>query len=290
MSRNPQKIFVVAALLIVSTLSGCKTKFEKLRTSNNIGLKYQEAVKYYDNKKFSKALILFDDLNQRYRGQAEAEDLLFYLAYSNYRLRDYSTARYHFGQFASSYPYSNRAEEARFMAAYCYYQEAPRYSLDQDYTLRALESLQLFINLYPESNRVEEAENLIAELRNRLEFKAYQNAKLYLDMGLMDDYRAAVIAFETALRDYPDSQYAEEIEFLQIKAQYLYGINSTFRRQEERLGEVLDLYERFVVNYPQSKFSKDALGFKNDALSGIETAKKKIKQMDDALAQATSNN
>lgn len=290
MSRNPQKIFVVAALLIVSTLSGCKTKFEKLRTSNNIGLKYQEAVKYYDNKKFSKALILFDDLNQRYRGQAEAEDLLFYLAYSNYRLRDYSTARYHFGQFASSYPYSNRAEEARFMAAYCYYQEAPRYSLDQDYTLRALESLQLFINLYPESNRVEEAENLIAELRNRLEFKAYQNAKLYLDMGLMDDYRAAVIAFETALRDYPDSQYAEEIEFLQIKAQYLYGINSTFRRQEERLGEVLDLYERFVVNYPQSKFSKDALGFKNHALSGIETAKKKIKQMDDALAQATSNN
>jgi len=290
MSKNLQKLFVVLALLIASTLSSCKSNFEKLRTSNNIGLKYQEAIKYYENKKYSKALVLFDDLNQRYRGQAEAEDLLFYLAYTNYRLKDYTTARYHFGQFASSYPYSPRAEEARFMAAYCYYEEAPRYSLDQEYTLRALESLQLFLNLYPESTRVEEAEKLIEDLRDRLEYKAFQNAKLYLDMGLMDDYRAAVIAFESALRDYPDSKYSEEMEFLQMKAQYLYGSNSTFRRQEERFNEVLDMYSRFSVNYPESKFLKEATEIKNDAERGIESAKKRIKEMDEALAEAASRN
>src|SRR5690606_34098877 len=126
------------------------------------------------------------------------------------------SARYHFQDFVEYYANSPRAEECRFMAAYCFYLEAPRASLDQEYTYRAIESLQLFLNIYPESERAEEASNLIQELRDRLVAKAFANAKLYLDMGLMDDYRAAVIAFDNALRDYPDTKYAEEMEFLSV--------------------------------------------------------------------------
>lgn len=289
MRTNMRHILMFAGLLVLSTAVGCKSKFEKLRTSSNIALKYQEAIKYYENKKYSKAQVLFEDLSQRFRGQAEAEDLTFYSAYTSYRLKDYTTARYHFGQFASNYPNSARAEEARYMSAYCYYLESPRYSLDQEYTFRAIEALQLFINLYPESERVQVAEGHIAELRDRLEKKAFLNAKLYLDMGLMDDYRAAVVAFDSALRDYPDSKYAEEMEFLSIKAQYLYGINSTVRRQQERLEEALDLYTRFNANYPESKFMAEAAELKNQAESKIEDAKKKMKEYEEAVANSERN-
>lgn len=270
--------WAILCMVFVLFAGGCKSRFEKIRTSNNIAQKYQEAIKYYDNKKYSKALVLFDDLANRYRGQSEAEDLYYYIAYTNYRLRDYTSARYAFNEFVRSYSFSPRTEECRFMAAYCYYLEAPRYSLDQEYTYRAIESLQLFINLYPDSERAEESAELIQELRDRLEEKAFTNAKLYLDMGLMDDYRAAVIAFDNALRDFPDTKYAEEMEFLSIKAQYLYANNSTIRRQEERFGEAIDLYNRFVSAYPESKFLREAESFKRDAERGIREAQQKMAQ------------
>src|SRR5690606_22215769 len=95
---NRRVVAWMAGVLLVVMVSGCKSKFEKLRLSNNIAQKYQEAVKYYNNEKYSKALILFEDLIQRYRGQAEAEDLYYYIAYANYYLRDYTAARYHFRQ------------------------------------------------------------------------------------------------------------------------------------------------------------------------------------------------
>ncbi|WP_257667377.1 outer membrane protein assembly factor BamD [Parapedobacter tibetensis] len=267
-----------AGIFLVVMVVGCKSKFEKLRASNNIAQKYQEAIKYYNNKKFSKAVILFDELMVKYRGQAEAEDLYYYTAYTNYRLRDFTSARYHFKQFTDTYPNSARTEECRFMGAYCYYLESPKSELDQEYTYRAIEALQLFINLYPSSERAEEASELIQQLRDKLEAKAFANARLYLDMGLQDDYRAAVIAFDNVLRDFPDTKYAEEMEFLSIKAQYLYAEQSSPRRQEERFGEVVDLYEGFVSAHPESKFRKDAEQLKQGAEKGAEQAKKRMAQ------------
>src|SRR5690606_30270620 len=231
------------------------------------------AIKYYNNKRYSKAQILFEDLMQRYRGQAEAEDLYYYMAYTNYYLRDYTAARYHFKQFTDTYPNSARTEECRYMGAYCYYLESPKATLDQEYTYRAIEALQLFINLYPSSERAKEAGALIDDLRDKLEIKAFTNAKLYLDMGLQDDYRAAVIAFDNVLRDFPDTKYAEEMEFLSIKAQFLYANQSSLRRQEERFGEVLELYNRFIASYPESRFRKEADNFQQDAEERIAEAK-----------------
>ncbi len=278
MFKNRGLMVVATMLMLVAFLAGCKSRFEKLRVSNDTARKYQEAVKYYNNKKYSKALILFDDLLQRYRGMSEAEDLTYYHAYTNYRLRDYTTARYQFMQFTDTYPASSRAEECRFMGAYCYYLESPVYTLDQGNTLKAIESLQLFINLYPNSDRAEEAGKLIQNLRDKLEQKAYANAKLYLDMGLHFDYPAAVIAFENALRDYPDTQYAEEMEFLAMKAQFLYAQNSSYLKQEERYQEVLSKYVAFTDAYPESKYLKEAEGYKKDSEKGIEQAKKIVAQ------------
>ncbi len=267
-----------AMLMLVAVVVGCKSKFEKLRLSNDTAKKYQEAVKYYNNKRYSKALVLFDDLLQRYRGMSDAEDLTYYHAYTNYRLRDYTTARYQFSQFTDTYPSSSRAEECRFMAAYCYYLESPTYTLDQSNTLKAIESLQLFINLYPKSDRAEEAGNLIANLRDKLERKALESARLYLDMGMGDDYPAAVIAFDNALRDYPDTKYGEEMEYLAIKSQYLYANNSKYYRQEDRYDEVLSRCDKFAEHYPKSKYLKETEGYKKSSVRGIDQAKKLMAQ------------
>ncbi len=271
MFKNKSLLLLGFIIILSVGLNGCKSRFEKMRLSTDIAKKYQEAIRLYNKNDHSKALILFDDLVQRYRGRSEAEDLYYYYAYTNYKLKDYLSARYHFKTFAETYPSSARAEECRFMSAYCFYLDSPNFSLDQENSLKAIESLQLFINLYPKSDRVAEASKLILDLRNKLENKSYANAKLFLDIG---DYQAAVIAFRNSLKDFPDTKYAEEMEFLIIRAQYFYAKNSLETKQEDRYNEVIEEYDRFMEKYPKSAYSKDANKLKEDTLKGIEETKK----------------
>ena len=268
----------VLALLII-TLGGCKSKYEKLKASNDYAKKYQEAIKYYNQKDYNKALGLFEVLVERYRGRAEAEDLFYYYAFTNYKLKDYTSARYHFKTFADTYPSSTRAEECRFFSAYCYYLDSPIYSLDQDNTMKAIEALQLFINLYPKSDRVTEASKLIQNLRDKLETKAYANAKLYLTIS---DYQSAVIAFNNALRDYPDTKYAEEMEYLTVRAQYLYAYHSLEYKQEERYTLAEVYANQFNEKYPASTYGSDVKTLAKNSERGIQNAKH-------ILAEALSN-
>src|ERR1700759_437431 len=156
MFKKQRAILSGFLILFIIVAVSCKSKFEKLKASNDNAKKYQAALAFYNKKQYNKALELFETLVQRYRGQAQAEDLYYYYAYTNYRLKDYTSASYHFKQFGDTYPSSQRAEECNFMSAYCYYLDSPVYSLDQDNTTKAIEKLQLFLNLYPKSERVAE--------------------------------------------------------------------------------------------------------------------------------------
>ena len=280
-----QRPLLSAILIVLILVAGsCKSKYEKLKASNDLAKKYQAALKYYNQKKYSRALDLFETLVQRYRGQAGAEDLYYYYAYANYNLKDYTSARYHFKTFADTYPTSTRAEECRFMAAYCFYLDSPIYSLDQENTTKAIEALQLFINLYPKSERVAEAGKLIQNLRDKLERKAYENAKLYLTIG---DYQSAVMAFGNTVRDYPDTKYAEELDFLTIRAQYLYAKHSSEYKQEERFNLAVSFEQQFADKYPTSQYLREAQSLKKDSERDAADAKKVLAQAltDQKLAQ-----
>ena len=273
MFKNKHALTLSILLLVIVAFAGCKSKYEKLIASSDTAKKYREAVRLYDKKDYSKALGLFDVLVQKYRGTAEAEDLSYYFAYTHYKLRDYTTARYHFKTFADTYASSAKAEECRFMSAYCFYLESPVFSLDQENTIKAIESLQLFINLHPKSERVAEASKLISNLRDKLEIKSYANARLFLDIG---DYKSAVIAFRNSASDFPDTKFAEEMEFLTIKAQALYAKASLEVKQELRFIEAINLFTEFAKNYPSSKYLKEGEEIKKNSEKAIVEVKKLI--------------
>ncbi|MBC8054260.1 MAG: outer membrane protein assembly factor BamD [Sphingobacteriaceae bacterium] len=275
MFKNKQ-FLTYCLILLITLVAGCKSKFEKLQESTNTAKKYQEAVRLYNKGDYNKALILFEDLMRAYRGRAEAEDLAFYFANTQYKLKDYATARYQFKVFADTYPSSPKAEESRFMTAYCFYLESPNFTLDQDNTVRAIEALQLFINLYPKSEKVAEASTLINNLRDKLEKKSYANARLYYDIG---DYKSAVVAFRNSLRDFPDTKYAEEMEFLAIKAQQHYAQNSLETRQEERFNEAINLAGEFEEDHPASSYLKEVQDIKRRSEQKIIEVKKLLASM-----------
>jgi outer membrane protein assembly factor BamD len=284
MFKKQLPLFVGLIIVLLVASISCKSKYEKLKASNDNAKKFQEGKRLYDKKEYDKALGLFETLLSRYRGTDGATDLFYLNAMTNYKLKDYTAAAYHFNEFATSYPSDPRAEEARFLTAYCYYLDAPVFSLDQENTFKCIDKLQLFINLYPKSDRVAEASKLIQDLRDRLERKSYENAKLYLNIG---NNQSAVIAFNNTLRDYPDTKYAEELEYLTIKAQYEYAKQSREYKQEERYTQAMTYADQFFEKYPTSKYTLDAQSLRKDSEAGIVETKRIIAQAenDDKLAR-----
>jgi outer membrane protein assembly factor BamD len=260
-------------ILLLVVAGSCKSKYEKLKASNDNTKKFAEGKRLYEKKQYSKALGLFETLLQRYRNQEGAEELFYLNAMTTYKLKDYTSASFYFKDYAKDFPSSIHAEEARFLTAYCLYLEAPVFSLDQANTLKSIESMQLYINLYPKGEHVAEANKLVDELHGRLEEKAFANAKLYYVTG---NYQAAVISFNNTLRDYPDTKYAEEIEYMNAKAQYQYARNSRETRQEERFEEAKNLAVTFVEKYPTSKYLKEVNGVKEDSEGGIAAVRRII--------------
>jgi len=266
---------LVGGLLILLFLAAgsCKSKYEKLKASNDRTKKFQEGKRLYDKKQYTKALGLFETLLSQYRGSEGAEELFYLNAMATYKLKDYTAASFYFKDYAKDFPSSIHAEEARYLSAYCLYLESPVYSLDQASTLKSIEAMQLYINFYPNGEHVADASKTIDELHSRLEEKAFANAKLYYVTG---NFQAAVITFGNTLRDYPDTKFAEEIEYMNAKAQFEYARASRETKQEERFEEAKNLAVGFVEKYPSSKYLKEINSLKADSEGGIVAVRRII--------------
>lgn len=241
-------------ILILALLLSASCKYEKLLKSTDFELKKQKAVEYYEAGKYLKATELFTQILPRFRATEEAEELNWLNARSHFELGDYIMAGTFFENFSMLYPYSRNAEDAAYFAAYCDYKMSPRPELDQDYTRKAIEGFKLFGRRYPFSDRTAEVNGLITELEDKLVQKSYISAKLYYEMF---QYRAAVVALNGSLIDYPNTRYREEMMFLKLNAQYLYALNSIQARQKERYQTAYDEYLSYVEEFPDGAYAKD---------------------------------
>ncbi len=254
-----KKGLIILLVLFISV----SCKFQRLAKSSDNELKYEKAIEYFEEADYYRALMLFEQLNMIYRGTSKAEKLNYYMAYCYYEQKDYVLASYYFKRYAKSFPNTDRAEECLYMNAYCYYLNSPKYSLDQSNTYTAIKELQLFIDLYPKSDRVEKANELIDKLRAKLEKKAFEIAELYYRM---EDYQAAITSFENILKEYPDTKYREQIYFHILKSYYHYASNSIKDKQEERFSEAIEAYENLVYKYPETDYLKEAKRFHENSL------------------------
>jgi outer membrane protein assembly factor BamD len=256
-------------LLAFSTvfLFACKSEFERIRTSNDPVAILEKANEFYENEEWLRAQTLYDVVIPYYRGKVEAEDLFFKYAYTYYNLEDYILSAHYFKSFANSFINSSKREEAAFMSAYSEYQMSPIPELDQTYTQKAIESLQLFINRYPNSERVATCNRLIDELRLKLEEKAFNQGVLYFNIR---QYVSAVTSFQNMLKDFPETQKAEEVYFYILRSSFSYAKNSVLEKREERMKETLEHYNLFKKKFPKSKYRKKALQIKKETEKSLK--------------------
>ncbi|MES2702910.1 MAG: outer membrane protein assembly factor BamD [Bacteroidota bacterium] len=247
--RNLLYLFVVAALL------GSCGGFEKVRKSSDVNYKLTKANEYFDKKDYSHANQLYKELMPVMKSTRNYEALFFKYSYTFYYLKDYVEASYYFKNFTEFFPASTNAEEAEFMSAVSLYKFAPKYTLDQTNSVKALEALQSYIYRYPTSTRMSEANTYIDESRRKLEMKQADAARLYYNIR---EYKAATVAYRSVLRNYPESTSADQYQFMIMKAMYKFAKASIPDKQEERYATAMGAYRELKDTYPRSKYLDDA--------------------------------
>ena len=241
--------------LVFMVLAFSCGKYQKVLKSSDFDYKYKMAVKYYEKQDYIRALPLFEELMTVFRGTARSEEVALYYANCEYEIGDYYLAGFHYKEFVKMFPQSKHAEEAMFKNAYCYYRNSPVSSLDQANTMVALQEFGLFLNMFPNSTRIQECNDIVDRLRLKLETKAFDNAKLYYNLA---NYKASQQAFMNFAKEFPDSRFREEAAFLQLKSAYLLAINSIETKQKERFQSTMGIYLKFIDAFPKSKFLSQA--------------------------------
>lgn len=256
-------IFFFSLLFI---LSACKTEFETIRTSGDADRILSYADELYDQGDYTRAITLYELILPAYRGRAEGEEMFYKFAEAHFKNRSYILAAHYFKSFADTYGTSPKREDALYMTAYSNFKLSPRFKLDQTYSDKSIAAFQLFVNTYPDSEKVAEVNELIDELRKKKEIKQFEAGKLYYEMK---KYSAAVVILENMLDDFPETNKDEQARYIIAKANHLLAKNSIYTKQEERFKDTVKSCDRFLKKYLDSKYTNEILNYKNESLEEL---------------------
>lgn len=254
------------ALAALAALSSCKSQYELLLQSGDTDKKYDTAFEYFNAGKYGRAAELFESLSMEVSGMEKEDTVLYYWGLSNYRNRDFYTAETNFLKFRESFPQSTLAEDAAFLRVDCLYRQTMRYELDQMPTYKAISAIGEFMTEYPDNPQVEICHLMLSDLGERLDRKAYENARIYYKM---DEFKEARVALKNVLKEDADNIYREDILYYTAMASFRYAENSVKQKQKERYMWFVDDYYNFVGEYPESSHRRELDGLYRKAQKAL---------------------
>ena len=250
---------IIITLLAATVLSSCG-EYNKLLKSTDYEYKYEAAKNYFAKGQYNRSATLLNELITILKGGDKAEESLYMLAMSYYNQKDYSTAAQSFITYFNTYPRGQFSELARFHAGKALFLDTPEPRLDQSSTYQAIQQLQMFMEYFPNSTKKQEAQDMIFALQDKLVLKELYSARLYYNLGnyLGNNYESCVITAQNALKDYPYTDYREELSILILRARHEMAIYSVEDKKMDRYRETVDEYYAFKNEFPESKYLKEA--------------------------------
>ena len=247
------RTLILAVAAVIASMS-CKSQYELMLNSNDADAKYDAAFAYFNEGKYSKAAALFESLSVLTNGTERDDTVRYYWGLSNYKFKDYYTAETNFEKFIESYPRSPFTSDARYLRIDCLYRQTLRYELDQSPTYKAMNAISEYILEFPDNNHMKECKDMLDNLNERLDRKAYEAAKLYYKM---EDYLASRVAFRNVLKDDSENVYREDILYYIAMSSYKYANLSVPSKQKERYLTFVDDYYNFIGELPESHYKKE---------------------------------
>jgi len=253
--------------LLISTIFLSCGEYQKAINGDDISTKFSLGTSLYDDGKFTKANRLFEQIVPKYRGKPQAQKLMFMHAMCFYETKDYRTSNYRMEKFVNTYPNSEKNEEIAFLGAKSYYFMSPVFSKDQTDTKIAIDKLQLFINTFPDSDYIADANSLIFELDYKLEYKVYNTALQY---NTLNDHEAAIKSFNNFVVEFPGSALREKVLYYKFDSAYKLAVNSVNYKMQDRVDDAITYYNSFLKYYNESEFIED-LKLKFEELNKLKT-------------------
>lgn len=256
MEKNLRHITLAITALGLFSCGG----YNQIVKSTDNDFKYEKATEYYENGEYFKAHSVLETVGSAFRGTEKGENVIYIIAMSYYKNKDYISAKSYFSAYNRSYPQGKHAEECKFLTGKCLYMDSPNVKLDQANTVTAIDELLEFCQLYPGSQYAPEALKLTEELQEKLAEKAYLNAKLYYDLGdyMGNNYRSAVVTATNALKLYPDTKRREDLSFLILESKYMQAVKSVESKMEDRYRDTDDEYYNYIGEFNNGKHRKEA--------------------------------
>ncbi|MFA9289940.1 MAG: outer membrane protein assembly factor BamD [Solirubrobacteraceae bacterium] len=239
---------VILFLLLIS-LTSCLSLADRALKSSNKDFIMSTANEQLIKKKYSEAVLLYEKATPLLTDIKDIQEVTFKTAQANFGDKNFVTASHQFNVFHTNYPSSPLAEESLFQSALALYNLSPKYNLDQSKTDESIKRFQAFVNLYPISSKLNEANTKIDELRSKLENKHYQNGLLYYKI---ENYKSSSVQFANFLNDFPDTKKREDALYYIFVSQYQIAFNSVLDKKIERIKDAIISYKNFVEFSPQS--------------------------------------
>ncbi len=244
---------ILILLLIAVTLSSC-SEYHKVLNKGKVEDKYKMATELFEQGKYKKAIVLFEKIIPIYERKPQMQRIMYMVSESYYKSGDYELSAYYFNRFIVNYPNSSKIEDAAYLVAHSFYLASPKFSRDQKDTQKALDAFQSYIDTYPSSKRIVEANLHYDELSFRLEKKAFEIAKQYYHI---EDYTAAIAAFENFLQEHIGSKLKEDALYFKFMASNDLAMNSVIQKKEKRIMDAFAAHDKFVKIYPESDKVKE---------------------------------
>ncbi len=243
---NYDKKFLLAGKLILLLyafffLSCSSTKQTEIKSAEDL---FELGKTNFEKGNYDEANKYFDLLKLQYPASEYADDAQYYIAEISFRKKEYIMAAFNFSWLRRSYPSSPYLKEAFYKTGLSYYHLSPTYDRDQEYTYKAIEVFQEFINYYPNDSLTKHAKEYVTELRNKLAYKNYHTATIYYKL---ESYRSALIYLDFVIDDFPDTDVVEDALFL--KAQ-IYFEKRLFYDLKEIINDYKSLFPngKYLIN------------------------------------------
>ena len=276
------KKYLVVVAAMVMLLTGCANEFNKVYKTTDIDYKYEYAKECFAMGKYTRAVLLLQDMVTMMKGRENGQECLYMLAMASYCGKDYETAAQYFKRYYTSYPKGKYAEMASFYVGQSLYMSTPEPRLDQSPTMQAIAAYQEYLDLFPNAVMKDEAHERLYELQDKLVVKELYSAKLYYDLGSYfgnctsggSNYEACIITAQNAIKDFPFSRKREDFAVLVMKSKYELAQRSVEERRLDRFRDAEDECYGFINEYPDSEYRKTAEKY-------IEVCKKHTKGFED---------
>jgi outer membrane protein assembly factor BamD len=246
----------IFAAFLALTLFACSS--EEIVEQYSAEKRFAIGMKKFNDEEYLDAIEDFKIVTLQFQGSKLADDAQYYMAECRFLRGEYILAAYEYDLLIRNMPTSEYVPRARFKKAMCYYNLSPESYRDQDYTRKAIDEFQAFIEYNPTDSLVSTAESKILELNTKLAKKDFESGMIYMKM---EYFKAATLYFDMVLEKYHDTPYAEPAQLRKAEALY----------NRKRYAEAKQEIDKFLAKYPSSLLRQEAEKLKadiTDKLSG----------------------